>query len=244
MNFPPALAFVLLPTMLVSLEAGRRLRTRRVNVEGNSAIEGAVFGLFGLLLAFTFSGAVSRYDIHRQLLTQELNDIGTAYLRLNLLPAEAQPELRQLFRQYTGSRLHLFDAVGPEVSGETARLQSEIWQRCTVAVAQPGASPDAGKLLLPALNDMIDITSTRQNAFNMHPPDVVFLLLFVFSCMSAFMAGYSLKVGNRDWVYAIALAAMVTLTIYATLEIEYPRQGFFRMTHLDARLIALRDSMK
>src|ERR1700749_3038939 len=84
-----------------------------------------------LLLAFTFSGAVSRFDTHRQLLTQEANDIGTAYLRLDLLPAQAQPGLRQLFRDYTTSRLHLYDAVGAEIAPETLRLQREIWQRST-----------------------------------------------------------------------------------------------------------------
>jgi hypothetical protein len=195
-----------------------------------------------LLLAFTFSGAVSRFDTHRQLLTQEANDIGTAYLRLDLLPAQAQPELRQLFRDYTTSRLHLYDAVGEEISPETLRLQREIWQRSTAAAMSQGANPDATKLLLPAINDMIDITSTRQNAFNMHPPDVVYWLLFVFSGGAALMAGYSMKAGPRDWMYSIALA--VTLTVYTILDVEYPRRGLIRLQELDRTLISLRDSMK
>jgi hypothetical protein len=210
----------------------------------SSAIEGAIFGLFGLLLAFTFSGAVSRFDTHRQLLTQEANDIGTAYLRLDLLPAQAQPELRQLFRDYTTSRLHLYDAVGEEISPETVRLQREIWQRSTAGAMSQGANPDATKLLLPAINDMIDITSTRQNAFNMHPPDVVYWLLFVFSGGAALMAGYSMKAGPRDWMYSIALALAVTLTVYTILDVEYPRRGLIRLQQLDQTLISLRDSMK
>ena len=230
--------------MLALLEAGHRLRLRRVTAEGSSAIEGAVFGLFGLLLAFMFSGAVSRYDAHRTLLTQETNDIGTAYLRINLLPPQAQPELRQLFRDYTTSRLHLFDAVGEEVLPESVRLQNQIWQRSIAAASSSGANPDATKLLLPAINDMIDITSLRQNAFNMHPPSIVFFLLFGLSCGAAFIAGYSMKGDSRAWVYWIALAAAVTLTVYATLEIEYPRQGIIRPINLDEELISLRDSMK
>jgi hypothetical protein len=194
MNFPPLAAFLLFPAMLILLEVGRRLRRCRNPVEGSNAIEAAVFGLLGLLVAFTFSGAVSRYDIHRTLLTRETNDIGTAYLRLDLLPTRAQPELRQLFRDYTTSRLHLFDTVGVEVSPETKLLQAEIWQHSVVAAASGEAMPDATKLLLPAINDMFDITSTRQNAFNMHPPAIVFLLLFVLSAGSAMMAGYSMKI--------------------------------------------------
>ncbi len=242
MTFLPITALLLFPAMLLLLEVGRRLRNRRSNAEGNTATENAVFGLFSLLLAFTFSGAAARYDAHRALLTEETNDIGTAYLRLDLLPPQAQPQLRHLFRDYTTSRLNLFDAPGAEISAETLRLQAEIWQHSVAASASATATPDA-RLLLPAVNSMIDITSTRQNAFNMHPPVIVFLLLIVFSCGSAFIAGYGLKLKHRDWVYSVALAAAVTLTVYATLEIEYPRRGLIRFNHLDRGLIALRNSM-
>ncbi|MGB9417646.1 MAG: hypothetical protein WCB58_15120 [Acidobacteriaceae bacterium] len=244
MHFSPNSAFLLLPAMIVLLEVGRRLRRQRAEAVVSSAIEGAIFGLFGLLLAFTFSGAVSRFDTHRQLLTQEANDIGSAYLRLDLLPAEAQPKLRQLFRDYTTSRLHLYDEVGAEISPETVRLQREIWQRSAAAAMSQGASPDATRLLLPAINDMIDITTTRQNAFNMHPPEVVYWLLFVFSGGAALMAGYSMKAGPRDWMYSIALALAVTLTVYTILDVEYPRRGLIRLQQLDQTLISLRDSMK
>jgi hypothetical protein len=243
MSFSPFTAFLLFPVMVVLLEAGRRLRLRRAT-EGSNAVEGAVFALFGLLLAFTFSGATSRYDRHRQLVTEETNDIGTAYLRLNLLPAQAQPGLRQLFREYTASRMNIYEAVGMTISPETVRLQNAIWQQSIAAAATSGANPDATKLLLPAINDMIDITSTRQNAFNMHPPGVVFLLLYVFSCVAAFMAGYGLKAGGRDWIYTVIFAVTVTLTVYATLEIEYPRQGLIRLTELDQGFVALRNSMQ
>ncbi len=243
MIFPPLFSLLLFPAMLLFLELGRRLRLSRKRSSESTAIEGAVFALFGLLLAFTFSGAITRYDIHRQLLVEETNDIGTAYLRLDLLPAPAQPALRQLFRDYTTSRLHLFDKVGIEVSPETERIQRAIWRQSIAAVAAPGASADAAKLLLPTLNTMIDITATRRSAFNMHPPIVVFMLLFVFSLGCAFLAGFGMSAVPRNWLYIVALAAAVTLTIYATLEIEFPRQGLIRVTYLDQVLIDLRNSM-
>jgi hypothetical protein len=243
MTFPPVLAFLLFPAMLLLLELGRRFRLSRKGPVQSDAVEGAVFALFGLLLAFTFSGAVTRYDAHRQLLIQETNDIDTAYLRLDLLPTQSQPALRQLFRDYTTSRLHLFDSVHQAASPESQRLQREIWRQSIAAAASSGASADATKLLLPALNDMIDITSTRQNAFDMHPPAVVFLLLFIFSLGCAFLAGYGMTAVPRNWLYIVALAAAVTLTIYATLEIEFPRQGLLRLADTDKTLIDLRSSM-
>jgi hypothetical protein len=243
MTFHPITALFLLPAMLVLLEFGRRFRSRHQAPTESAVIESAIFALFGLLLAFTFSGAIARYDNHRQLAVEEVNDIGTAYLRLDLLPSSAQPELRQLFRDYITSRLHLYAAASEEISPASERLQRDIWQRSVAAATAPGASVDASKLLLPALNAMIDITSTRQNAFNMHPPNVVFLLLFAFSCGAAFLAGYSITAPGKSWFYMAAFAIAVTATIYGTLEIEYPRQGLIRLTGADKGLISLRNSM-
>ena len=242
MNFAPGLG-LLFPAVLIVMEIGRRLRNRRRNLLGSITIESAIFGLFGLLLAFTFSGAVSRYDMHRLLMTQEANNIGTAYLRLDLLPAQAQPAIRQLFRDYTfappllrlGRGRSFFDHHWPPKEDLGTLSDSRIFER---------RESRRARLRIPSLNDMIDITASRRNAFNMHPPDVVFLLLFAFSCGCAFMAGYSIHSDMRDWVYSIALAATVTLTVYATLDIEYPRQGLIRLTSLDRSLVELRDSMK
>jgi hypothetical protein len=243
MTFNPISAFLVLPVMLVLIELGRRFRIKHKAPQESTAIEGAIFALFGLLLAFTFSGAVERYDRHRELLVEETNAIGTAYLRLDLLPPAAQPALRQLFRDYTNSRLHLYDTISDEISPATEHLQREIWKQSMAAAASPGANGDATKILLPALNTMIDITATRRNAFNMHPPPVVFLLLFVFSGGAAFLGGYGMTVRGRSWFHMFALATAVTLTIYATLEIEYPRRGLIRLSDTDKTLIDLHNSM-
>jgi hypothetical protein len=244
MTFNPFDAFFLLPAMIVLQQLGHGLRLRRQSAPHNSAIEGAVFALFGLLLAFTFSGAIARYDAHRELVVEERNDIETAYRRLDLLAPQNQPQMRQLFRDYVDSRLHLYGRARGEVSPATEQLQHEIWQKSVANVSAPGAHPDAARLLLPALNAMFDITATRQNAFNMHPPAVIFLLLFVLSGGAAFLAGYGMTAPSRSWLYTIAFASTVAFTIYATLEIEYPTQGLIRLTNTDEVLLKLLDSMK
>ncbi len=76
---------------------------------------------------------------------------------------------------------------------------------------------------------MIDITATRKNSYNMHPPDVVFLLLFLFSAGCAFIAGVSMDPAKHHWLYTFALAFTVSFTIYATLEVEYPRYGLIHL---------------
>ena len=107
------LALGLFVGMVLLLELGRRIGVRRIANDpegaqaGTGAVDGAVFALLGLLIAFTFSGAATRFDERRNLIVQETNDIGTAYLRLDLLPASAQPGLRDLFRRYVDSRLEV-----------------------------------------------------------------------------------------------------------------------------------------
>ena len=243
MLFRPVSALILLPAIVILFELGRRFHARRKTETVSAAVEGAVFGLFGLLLAFTFSGAMTRYDAHRTLLIEEVNDIGVAYMRLDLLAPGSQPALRQLFRDYTTSRLHLFDNVERDIPPDTLRLQQQIWKQAVLASAAPGASPDAAKLLLPAINAMVDITATRQNAFHLHPPSIVFLLLFGLSCVCAFMAGSSVSSAGPNWYYALALAITVTLTIYATLEIEHPDRGLIRLVDSDQALSDLRSTM-
>src|SRR5574342_1045497 len=99
------LSILLLFGMLACLETGFRLGVRRAQrnelaYEGVGAVEAAVFGLVGLLLALSFAGAMTRLDARRQLIIDEANAAGTAYARLDLLPAAVQPEVKQLFREY------------------------------------------------------------------------------------------------------------------------------------------------
>src|SRR5499427_2908374 len=114
---PVLFAFVLFAGMLILLECGRRFGVRRRPRESEgersnlSTIEGAVFALFGLVLAFTFSGAATRFNEKRALIAEEANCIETAYLRLHLLPETAQPELQELFRRYLDSRLKTYRAL-------------------------------------------------------------------------------------------------------------------------------------
>ncbi len=240
----PFSALILFPWMLFLMKMGRHIHKRRRTSLHSPPIENAVFALFGLLLAFTFSGAVTRYYEHRKLIVRETDDISTVQMYIGLLPPETQPPLRQLLREYTVSRLHLFDRVGPEISSRSEELQTEIWNRALAASTSPRTHSDTLKLLMPAINEMIGVACTRQNAFHMHPPQTVYLMLFVFAGAAAFMVGYGIRSEQGDWLYSVALAFVVTLTVYATLEVEFPREGLIRFTQLDQPFISLIDSMK
>src|SRR5262245_64828837 len=130
--------------LMLCVEAGYEIGRRRWARApqgagaGSAAVEVAVFGLLGLLLAFTFAGAASRFDTRRALAVEEANDIGTAWLRLDLLPAEDQPALRDLFRRYLDIRIAFYQkitdygAARVELQKGNA-LQGELWSRSLAA---------------------------------------------------------------------------------------------------------------
>ena len=249
------ITFGLFVGMLLFLEIGRRIAVRRIKQdadaggEGVGAVDGAVFALLGLLLAFSFSGASSRFDTRRQLIVEETNDIGTAYLRLDLLPAELQPALRESFRRYLDARIDIFRKL-PDIAAakkslaEVNELQTQIWRQAVVATQAPGAPPAAPILLLPALNAMIDITTTQALATQMHPPAVVFVMLFGLALAASMLAGYGMTGSKvRRWFHMLGFALVMAVAVYVILDLEYPRLGLIRVDAFDQALVDLRKSM-
>jgi hypothetical protein len=248
-------AVLLFLGMLILLEIGRRFGARRSPKEsedergGLGTVEGAVFALFGLMIAFSFSGAASRFNEKRMLIAEEVNTIGTAYLRLHLVSQEARPALRELFRRYVDSRLETYrklpnmKAAELEMSKST-KLQEEIWTEAVAASRLPGSHPAAGMLLLPALNSMIDITTTRTMWLQLHPPRIIYALLFGLGLICSLLAGYRMSRGqHRNWLHILGFTVLTVIIVYVMLDIEYPRAGLIRIETSDQLLVNLREGM-
>jgi CDP-diglyceride synthetase len=243
--------------MLALMEIGRRIGVQRLRQDvagvkaGLGVIEGAVFGLMGLVVAFTFSGAATRLDARRQLIGQETNAIGTAYLRIDLLPATSQPLLRDDFRMYVDARLGYFKSLSSDDAAaakteldKSIALQGRIWSKA-VAGCEKAGSPSTTSLVLSSLNEMIDITTTRAVALEMHPPRVVFWGLAVLVLASALLAGYGMaEARTRSWLHMLIYSAILAVAVYVILDLEYPRVGFIRIDAADHVLLDLRNSMK
>lgn len=242
--------------MLVASEAGWRIGRARLTgtagalAKGAGTAEAAVFGLFGLLVAFTFSGAAERFEARRHLIAEEGNTIGTAYLRLDLLPRDAQPAVRELFVKYVDNRHSVYrqahDSAATEAKlAETASLQSAIWDMTFSALKEQGLPAPATALLLGSLNEMIDITDTRRMATITHPPLVIFVVLGILSLVCAALVGYDTSDNAaRSWLHSVTFAAVVSLTVYVIVDVEFPRLGFIRVDSADAAIFELREIMR
>jgi hypothetical protein len=246
------LTFALLLGMLVLLELGRRrgLARHGDSIAGTGAIEAAIIGLLGLLIGFTFSGAASRFDDRRHLIANEANAIGTAYLRIDLLPPDAQPPVRERFGRYLDARLETHRQGGNLEAAlaawrRAAELQREIWSLAVAASRRPEApQPAATMLVVPALNEMFDIATTRKAAVLVHPPSVIVWMLFGLSLVSAFLAGYAFSVSKkRPLAHMLVLALAVSGTFYVIRDLEYPRLGLIRVDASDQPLIDLRRNL-
>ena len=225
---------------------GRRRRLRGEEPLVGGAIEGAVFAIFGLLVAFTFSGAASRFEDRRALITQEANAIGTAWLRLDLLPVQHQPAIRDDFRRYVDARLNTDGSeIGETVSQGMTRLgtlQGAVWSKAMVA-CRADTVPATTTLVLPALNDVFDIATTRLVAKINHPPMVIFLLLIALALTCSFMAGLDMAQERQNRIHQCGFALVIAVTLYVIMDLEFPRLGFIRIDAADQLLFDVRSSM-
>jgi|SRR5580700_6347551 hypothetical protein len=242
--------------ILALMEFGRRVGVRRRHEDpegshaGLGAIEGAVFGLMGLLIAFTFSGAAARFDARRHLIGDESNAIGTAYLLIDLLPLTEQPALREDFRNYLDARIDYFKNLNSDAPAakaaldKSAALQKKIWDSSVIGCAQVNFSATTS-LVLSSLNAMIDITTTRAVALQTHPPKIIYWGLAVLVIASVLLAGYSLgEAKTRSWLHLLLFSSILAISLYVILDLEYPRAGLIRIEAADQVLIDLRNSMK
>ena len=248
-------AVALFVGILLCLNVGFRWGRRRASRdredahEGIGTIEAAIFALLGLLLGFSFAGATSRFDARQQLVVEEANAISTAYLRLDLLPQAEQPELRTLFRQYVESRLLAYKNIGDQEAIDRelthgAQIQMQIWQAGLTA-ASHDMSREALRLLVPALNEMMDVTTARAVALHTYLPPLIFLLLVSVALLSGLLAGYAMaRRKHRSGMHMFLYAGVVALTVYAVLDLDQPRSGLIRLTAADHSLEQLRESIR
>ena len=247
-----AIAVVLFAGLLAMVKAGRRWGVRAARdgdrgQAGLSGAEGAVYGLLALLIAFSFSGAASRFERRRELLVAEANAIGTAYLRVGLLRAEHQPAIRDAFRQYLDSRLAAYRKL-PDMEASHAelarsqQLQARLWSLALEA-ARAAELPSTPLLFLPPLNEAFDVATTRAAQSFSHPPGAIYAMLVGLSLVSAFIVGFGMAGNEHSQIHQLAYAAVLASTIWVIVDLEFPRLGLIRVDAIDQVLVQTRQGM-
>jgi hypothetical protein len=246
-----AIFFVSLAAMMLAAAFGqfvRRLKASRSEDDPDQSIAqeavllSGALGLLGLLLAFSFGMVLNRYESRRQLVTQEANAIGTAYLRAQLLDEPHRSRLSGLLIAYTDNRIKL---AGTDLDHNpylptNDRLLTEIWAAVRAA-RESALSHGITTALLVTFNEVIDLDTERKVAWQLRVPGEVLFLLLVYLMLTAAILGHSAD-GPRAKRAALVLFILLALSISVMSDVNRPMTGRSRESQL--AMIMLLQSLK
>jgi hypothetical protein len=214
---------------------------------GNSGLgtaEGSLLGLMALLLSFAFGISATKYESRRQIIVEEANNIGTVILRCDLYPDSARTLFRVDLKNYVEARIAYYDVGDDEnriqnTLSNADSLSGLCWRRAAGLALNP-VNTVASMQMIPALNAMIDIVSTREAGRRSVVPRLILDILLVLTIISSFLAGYGSKGHERRWVLVVAFALMTTLALYLVIDLDRPRQGYINLKSAEQQMINLR----
>jgi hypothetical protein len=194
-----------------------------------SFVLGGTLTLLGLLIGFTFSMAVGRYDQRKNLEEQEANAIGTEYVRLDLLPATDSPNVRELMRRYLDQRLLFYTSRDghqlKQIDAEAARLQGQMW---SVVARHASAKPsEIAALLVAGMNDVLNAQGYTQAAYWNRIPRAAWMLLIAISIFCNVLIGY--RAHAKKMSPFLVLPVALSITLFLVADIESPRGGLIRI---------------
>jgi hypothetical protein len=246
-----ALVVVLVVIVGGSVAAGRaighRMRSRPdANRDSIGVVQGTLLGLVGLLLAFGLTMAVGRYEARRAIVVQESNDIGTTFLRAQLLAEPSRTTSLGLLRRYADAAIDLADQVpDTERFDDDARrielLQRDLWAAAGDAV-RVDPSGTAPRLYIESLNPMIDTHTNRLTSLRNRVPNMVMLLQVAGSAIALGVLSLYLTLLGRGLVTTFAAAVVVILILFISFDLDRPQRGFITVPY--APLVAVRASMQ
>ena len=225
----------------LKLSQFRKKKNPEYEPSGIGPFEGAMLGLISLLLAFTFNKSASYYDTRRELLIHETNCIGTVLLRADLYPDSVREAFRKDLKEYIESRIRYYEIDDNENEIKIAlhdanSISERIWNRAAI-IAQKNEVVIKSMQMIPAVNDMIDAVSLREEARTVHVPESILSLLFILCLLGSFIVGYASKSKKADWVILLSYSLITVMTIYLILDLDQPRHGIINTnsTHKNMR---------
>ena len=195
------------------------------------ALVGAMLGLLGFILAFTFGMTASRFDVRRQLVLEEANSIKTTYLRAALIPQAQSAEVRRWLREYVDVRLNLTPENLPESIRISEEIHGRLWSQAQT-LTDESMDSELRSLFVASLNDLINLHQSRKTVgYQYRIPGEVWLSIYLLSVMSMLALGYQVGMCGRRRLLATPLLALAfSLVILMIADIDRPGEGFMRVS--------------
>ncbi|MBC5772742.1 hypothetical protein H8S95_01590 [Pontibacter sp. KCTC 32443] len=233
----------------VGMHVGLIRKPYATATDEHSVVIASVLGLQGLLLAFTFAMAGSRFEARRQSISDENTGIRTVIMMADLYePAERQ-EFRKEIKAYLDTRIKYYEMDFKPTLLAATREKSRlliltIWKRA-VRLSRNPDNQLASEQMIPALHELLKVQEARHTAVRDRVPDPIVYMLFILSLATAFFAGYA-GIGRkrRDWLAILIFHFLVAIVIYITLVLDRPRRGIIKLNDMHQMTVELRKFYK
>ncbi len=236
-----AIATTLFVAIIVFNEVGFRIgrfvqsRTDSEVKTLTGSIQASILGLLALLLGFTFSMSMQRFDNRNMALIDEANVIGTAALRVQLLPEQYKHEAHEMLRNYVDLRAAIgqLDLTKREerarYNKQITDLQSELWS-LAIEATNDDPRPVTTGAFVKSLNDVIDSQGRRNAILQMHVPELILILLFVVFISSGGILGYSGGISGKRIIAPVTLVSLlITLIVFIIIDLDRPKRGLIQV---------------
>jgi hypothetical protein len=238
----------------ISVVIGRRFGLGQLKIQKDNKLEilgtaeSAVFGLLGLLIAFTFSGAYDRYETRKVHIIEEANAFEAAYAIIDITPLQYRPALRENMREYLDLHMAAYNHIPyltkvREDIEKSQVIQHKIWNT-TIAATESSSDNGLNQLVIPVVLKMFDLSHAGIDMVFIHPPRAIFMLLVGLAALGSFLIGYnSAENKQKRPVHIFSYVLLTALIIYVIINLEYPRVGFIRIDSFDQMLTDVRTDM-
>lgn len=221
----------------------RKKRLDGAELDDFNLVQGATLTLLALLIGFSFSMAISRYDQRKNYEEEEANAIGTEFLRADLVSSDRREKIRSLLKHYVQLRIDYYQtrdvkalvALAEQTNGQQAQLWAEIQQ-----AAKEQATPIVA-LAVSGMNDVINTQGYTQAAWLNRIPVSAWILLIVIALICCMLVGYSARSQVGKSIFPLVLPAMVALSMAMIADIDTPRGGLIRV--VPQNLLSLQQSL-
>ena len=246
LNYPVPFFLLLLVVLWISAKVGVALGHRKPLMDGQredfSVVQAATLTLLGLIIGFSFSMAIGRYDLRKNYEEEEANAIGTEYVRADLLPAQEAAKVRAQLPKYLELRIQFYHTRNhrelERINRDTARLQSEMWSEVQ-APAQAQPTPVIA-LAVSGMNDVLNSQGYTQAAWWNRIPAAAWGLMVAIAVCCNVLIGYGARNANARGLLLI-LPVVTAISFLLIADIDSPRGGLIHVA--PQNLVALQQSL-
>jgi hypothetical protein len=248
---PSIICLLLFAGCILMVIAGKAIRNKFLHKDeqdsrgGVNSLLGALFGLWGFILAFTFGNAASRFENIRTMMVDEANVMRTAILRAETFPDSIRNEYKLDLRKYLESRIAYYNYE--ESSDEFNKTKQDaidvgkrLWTRTVKVSSFPNLAP-ASNAMMATLTSMFDVAAKRDALLLSGIPLMISSMLFFLALAISFVGGFTTPVlKTKEWIVIAGFILLACIIIYITIDLSRPTTGFIRPDVGQDRIVQLR----